>query len=90
MDFEDYLINEKMLILAISRISQIIDSCLNNNYYIIGKNKELLDEIIALNHVIQFLSYKARIERAKAYRSFDKTYKDNFSYDSVMYDFFFS
>ena len=65
MNLEDYLIQEKNYILAINRISQIIDKTVKFNYYDIQKGKisqEYLDEIIALNTAIRMVAYCMRLQ----------------------------
>jgi len=89
MDLEDYLIQEKNYILAINRISQIIDKTVKFNYYDIQKGKisqEYLDEIIALNTAIRMVAYCMRLQIKKYYQKLDANYKDEFDYDSILFD----
>lgn len=84
MDYEGYLIEEKSSIMAISRISQIIDEFISINYYNFGDNKFYIDEIVALNTAIQMIAYCMRIKRKECYQEIDCNYKDEFTYDSVI------
>lgn len=89
MDLEDYLIEEKKYILAINRISQIIDKTVKANYYKILKGKisqDYLDEIIALNTAIRMVAYCMRLQRKEYYQKLDTNYKDEFYYDSILFD----
>ena len=86
MDYEDYLIEEKSPIMAISRISQIIDEFISVNYYNLGDNKSFIDEIVALNSAIQMIAYCMRVKRKECYKKIDNNYKDEFTYDSVIYE----
>ena len=86
MDYENYLIEEKTSIMAIGRISQIIDEFISENYYNFGENHSYVDEIKALNTAIQMVAYCMRIKRKECYLELDYNYKDDFTYDSVMYE----
>ncbi len=84
MEFEDYLIEQHYQIMAIGRISQIIDDFICRNFGNIGENKNYLEEILALNTAIQMIAYCMRIRRKEYYRELDEHYQDNFTYDSVV------
>lgn len=87
MNLEDYLIEEKKYILAINKISQVIEESVKENYYnLINGNisRDYLDEIIALNSAIRMVAYGMRLKRKNAYLNIDKNYKDDFDYESVM------
>ena len=87
MDLESYLIEQKSHILAISRISQIIDHSLSENYYEILKgriDKTFLDNIRALNNAIQLISFGMRCFREETYKEIEHDYEDNFTFSSVV------
>ena len=86
MNFEDYLIEEKNSIMAISRISKIIDKTISENYCNLGNNKFYINEIRALNTAIQMIAYCMRERRKECYVEIDFNYKDDFSYDSIIYE----
>lgn len=86
MELEYYLIEEKPSIMAINRISQIIDKFINDNYYNFGNNKFFINEVLALNTAIQLIAYNMRVRRKEYYKKIDKTYTDDFTFDSVMYE----
>ena len=87
MDLESYLIEQKSHILAISRISQIIDHSLSENYYEILRgriDKTFLDNIRALNNAIQLVSFGMRCFREETYKEIEHDYEDNFTFSSVV------
>jgi hypothetical protein len=84
MDYEDYLIEEKSSIMAISRISQMLDNFISKNYYNFGKDKFYIDEIVTLNKAIQMVAYCMRLRRKECYLEIDCDYKDEFTYNSVI------
>jgi hypothetical protein len=87
MDFEDYLIEQKSQIIAISRISQIIEQSLSENYYNILKgriNESHLDNIRALNCAIQMIAFGMRSFRRETFQEIDKSYVDDFTFSSVV------
>jgi hypothetical protein len=84
MDVENYLIEEKSSIIAISRISQIIDAFISKNYCNFGKSKFYTDEIRALNTAIQMITYCMRVRRKECYLEIDCNYEDEFTYNSVI------
>lgn len=86
MTYEDYLIEEKSPIMAINRISQIIDEFISVNYHNFGENKFYIDEVVALNTAIQLIAYCMRIRRKECYQEIDCDYKDEFTYDSVIFE----
>lgn len=86
MNLEDYLIEQKSQIMAINRISQIIDEFISENYYKFDKNKFYIDEVMALNAAIQMIAYCMRVRRKEYYLDIDSNYKDEFTYNSVMYE----
>jgi len=86
MTYEDYLIEEKSPIMAINRISQIIDEYISVNYHNFGENKFYIDEVVALNTAIQLIAYCMRIRRKECYQEIDCDYKDEFTYDSVIFE----
>jgi len=86
MNLEDYLIEEKSPIIAISRISRIIDEFISTNYYNFGEEKFYIDEVVALNTAIQMIAYCMRVKRKECYQEIDCDYKDDFTYDSVIYE----
>ena len=66
MELENYLIEQKAQILAISRISQILQESIEENYYSILKgkiNKSYLDNLKALICAIQMAAYAMRSYR---------------------------
>jgi len=79
MELEDYLIEEKPTIIAISFISNAINNIFEENFYEIknGKSdKELLENIMALNSTIIMLSDNMRIKIKSAYKEVEKSYAD--------------
>ena len=87
MDFEDYLIEQKSQITAISRISQIIEQSLSENYYNILKgriNESYLDNIRALNCAIQMIAFGMRSFRRETFQEIDKSYVDDFTFSSIV------
>lgn len=84
MDYEGYLIEEKSSIMAIGRISQIIDQFIDLNYYNLGEDKVYIDEISTLNSAIQMIAYCMRVRRKECYQEIDCNYSDEFTYDSVI------
>ena len=67
MTYEDYLIEEKSSIMAINRISQIIDEFISVNYHNLGENKFYIDEVVTLNTAIQLIAYCMRTRRKECY-----------------------
>lgn len=70
MDLEEYLIEEKKYILAINKISQIIEESVKENYYnLINGNisRDYLDGIIALNSATRMIVYCMRLKRKETY-----------------------
>ena len=91
MDLESYLIEQKSQIIAISRISQIIEQSLSENYYKIIKgriDKEYLDNIRALNNAIQLITFGMRCFRQECYQEIDENYNDDFTFSSVVLEDF--
>ena len=91
MELESYLIEQKPQILAISRISQIINQSLSENYYEIieGKiDRAYLDEIRALINAIQIISFGMRSLRKECYKEIEETFEDNFTYSSAVFEDF--
>jgi hypothetical protein len=86
MDFESYLTEQKAPIMAINRISQMIDQFISENYYKFGKDKFYIDEVRALNTAIQMTAFCMRYKRRECYVELDENYQDEFTYDSVMYE----
>ena len=89
MDFEDYLIEQKSQITAISRISQIIEQSISENYYDILKgriNKSYLDNIRALNNAIQLVAFGMRFFRKETYQEINENYIDDFTFSSVVFE----
>ncbi len=87
MDLESYLIEQKYQIIAISRISQIIEQSLSENYYKIIKgriDKSYLDNIRALNNAIQLIAFGMRSFRQECYQEIDESYNDDFTFSSVV------
>jgi hypothetical protein len=87
MDLESYLIEQKYQIIAISRISQIIEQSLSENYYKIIKgriDKSYLDNIRALNNAIQLIALGMRCFRQECYQEIDESYNDDFTFSSVV------
>ena len=84
MTYEDYLIEEKSSIMAINRISQIIDEFISVNYHNLGENKFYIDEVVTLNTAIQLIAYCMRIRRKECYLEIDCDYKDDLTYNSVI------
>ena len=87
MDLESYLIEHKSHIIAISRISQIIEQSISERYYEILKgriNKSYLDNIRALNSAIQMIAFGMRSFREECLQEIEENYKDDFSYSSVV------
>jgi len=79
MELEDYLIEEKPTIMAINFISNTINDILEENFYEIknGKtDKELLENIMALNFVVEILSNYMKINSEIAYKEIEKSYTD--------------
>ena len=86
MDYESYLIDELSPIMAINRISQIIDQFIRENYYNLGDNKFYVEQVLALNTAIQMTAYCMRVKRRDCYMELDSNYKDDFTFDSIMYE----
>ena len=89
MDLESYLVEEKPQIMAIARISQIIEQSISENYYDIlnGKiSKSYLDNIEALVNAIQMIAYAMRCCRRECYTKFNADYKDDFTFASVVFE----
>lgn len=86
MGLEEYLIEELSPIMAVNRISQIIDQFIRENYYNFGDNKFYVEQVLALNTAIQMIAYCMRAKRKDTYLEIDSSYKDDFTYDSVMYE----
>ena len=87
MDLEDYLIEQKSHIIAISRISQIIEQSISENYYDILKgriNESYLDNIRALNNAIQLVALGMRFFRKETYQEINENYIDDFTFSSVV------
>ncbi|MBQ6516586.1 hypothetical protein IJI31_05340 [bacterium] len=85
MNLENYLIEEKAPIMAISSICRLIEQIIEENYGDFDKNKTYKDEILALNTAIQMITYCMRIKRSDYYKEIDANYTDDFTYESVMY-----
>ena len=85
MELENYLIEEIPKIKALMLISKKIYNLINENYYDFSSGKQYLDEILALNDAIQSIAYCIRIRHREYYQKIDKTYKDDFSYESAMF-----
>ena len=91
MDLESYLIEQKSQIIAISKISQIIEQSLSEKYYEIIKgriDKAYLDNIRALNNAIQFIAFGMRCFRQECYQEIDENYNDDFTFSSVVLEDF--
>lgn len=89
MDFESYLIEQKSQILAISRISQIIEQSISENYYEILKgkiNKPYLDDIKSLINAIQIIAFGMRCFSKECYREIEPNYEDKFTFSSVVFE----
>ena len=87
MELEHYLIDEKNYIISINKISQMIDFILKDNYYSFSKennNKNLVDEIIALNSSIRMITYCLRQHRKEYYQEIDENYEDKFTLDETL------
>ncbi len=87
MDLESYLIEEKLYIIAISRISNIIEQSLSENYYEILKgriDKTYLDNIRALNCAIGMIAFGMRSFRKEFFLDIEDNYKDDFTFSSMM------
>ena len=80
MELEDYLIGIKPQIIAITKISQLIETYLTEYDY-----DEVEDTIYALNKAIRMILYCMRKERNEYYKYICEDYNDDFSYDSVIY-----
>lgn len=89
MNYEDYLIETKHTILAITKLSQMIADYLEEYYWDFIKGKcveqSKVDEIKALNKAIRLILYCAREQRKLAYKEIEPEYKDKFCYDDVLY-----
>ncbi len=89
MNLESFLIEEKPQIIAIARISQIIEQSISENYYDIlnGKiTKSYLDNIEALVNAIQMIAYAMRCYRRECYTELDTNYKDDFTFSSSVFE----
>ncbi len=89
MELENYLIEQKPQILAISRISQILQESIEENYYSIlrGKiDKSYLDNLKALICAIQMSAYAMRSYRKESYQQINGSYTDNFTFSSVIFE----
>lgn len=82
--FEHYLIEQKDYIIAISKLSKIINNTIKENYYNFLKgniDKKCIDEIIAMNTTISIISYFMRLKRFEYYKQIDETYDDKFNFN---------
>ena len=89
MDLESYLIEQKSQIIAISRISQIIYKSLSENYYEIingSIDKAYLDNILALNNVIQLIAFGMRCFRKECMQEINENYRDDLTFSSAVFE----
>ena len=89
MNLEDYLTEQKPQILAIGRISQIIDQSLSENYYNIIKGRideTYLDEIRALINAIQIIAFGMRSLRKECSQEIEDKVEDDFTFSSVIFE----
>ena len=89
MELESYLIEEKLPIIAISRISREIEQSLSENYYEIIKgrvDKTYLDNIRALNNAIQLIAFGMRSFRRECFLEIENDYKDEFTFSSMVFE----
>ena len=89
MDLESYLIEQKYQILAISRISQILNKTINDNYYEILNGKidiSYIEDIKSLITAIQIIAFGMRCYRRECYLEVYENYKDDFSFSSAVYE----
>ena len=89
MELENYLAEQEPQIIAISRISQIIEESISKNYYDILKgrvNKSYLENIRALVCAIQMISFAMRCYREECMQEIDSNYEDVFSFSSVVFE----
>ena len=86
MDLEDYLIEQKSPIMAINRITQILDLFVRENYHNFGNDKFYINEVLALNTAVQMIAFCMRFKRRECYIEIDKDYEDDFTYNSIMYE----
>jgi len=89
MDLESYLMEQKYQILAISRISQILNQTINENYYEILKGKinvAYIEDIKSLITAIQIIAFGMRYYRRECYQEVYEDYKDDFSFSSTVFE----
>ena len=84
MEYEDYLIEEKSAIIAISSLSLILKNLICENYSNLDNNKPLKEEILAMITAIQAVAFCMRLRRKEFYQEIEEKYQDDFSYDSVI------
>ena len=84
MGLEYYLIEEKEPIIAIARISKILDDIIRENYK--NNDKAIKEEILGLNTAIRMIAFCMRYRRQEYYNQIDENYNEDFSYNSVMYE----
>jgi len=88
MELEDYLIEQKYQILAISRISQILNQTISENYYEILRGKisvSYLEDIKSLI-AIQMIIFGMRVYRKETFKEIQEDYKDEFTFSSVVFE----
>lgn len=85
MDIENYFIESEPTILAVIKINKIVSEMLNEHYWKIIKGKkvekEILDEILALNKSMLQILYCERKIRNTYYKMIAPDYEDVFNYD---------
>ena len=89
MELEDYLIEQKYQILAISRISQILNQTISENYYEILRGKisvSYLEDIKSLITAIQMIIFGMRVYRKETFKEIQEDYKDYFTFSSVVFE----
>ena len=89
MELEDYLIEQKYQILAISRISQILNQTISENYYEILRGKisvSYLEDIKSLITAIQMIIFGMRVYRKETFKEIQEDYKDEFTFSSVVFE----
>ena len=83
---EHYLIEQKDYIIAIDKLSRMIDILIKENYYGFIKGnveKKYIDEIIAINKTICVMAYFMRLKRLEYYKQVDESYSDDFNFDET-------
>ena len=88
-ELEYYLIETRYPIMAINIVSKMIDNFIKNHYFDIVHNdncQNYIDKILALNNTIQMIGYCMRISHSLFYKKLDESYKDDFTYSSIMFE----